>query len=361
MTAILDEAPATRPARQAIAEIVAMSVLTIVLATVAVFAAGDGSAAQAMTLAATAGESVLAEIGWGLGVQVPTLLAFYAIVVGGQRFAGQAKAWQVRRSLGFVAEAMVAAFLPALLLVVVACLGDSGKVGALFVIGPVTIVMVFLAIQLGGFVVFETHLQMQAAKGSRDWAIERLKELAPRSRVSPALVMVLNAVAATGAGVLVFWAAAVPETPWALVAFCPVVATGLVLINRGTLVVHMTRRDKITPVLNAIVNGAVYLAVIIIVIAFCLSGPALQPAGVGVTLSALVVVASTFCPSEDANPRMMEWTLKSAATTFAAASVEGTRRRAEDTIGELVGAGADGHTQALSDWLRESVQAYRSC
>lgn len=134
----------------------------------------------AFDLAAVMGTQVLREIGWALGLYIPTLIALYAIVVGGQLVSSEQLAGQTRRTLALVAEVMAASLAPSLLLIVAACISDPPVSGSLFVILPAVGVMLFLSVQLGGFLIPEREQLLRAALTAQEWARSKLRSLRRR-------------------------------------------------------------------------------------------------------------------------------------------------------------------------------------
>ncbi len=135
---------------------------------------------SAFELAALMGKQVLREIGWALGLYIPTLIALYAIVVGGQLVSSEERASQTRRTLALVAEVMAASLAPSLLLIVAACFSDPPVAGSMFVIVPAVGVMLFLSVQLGGFLIPEREQLLRAALTAQEWARSKLKSLRRR-------------------------------------------------------------------------------------------------------------------------------------------------------------------------------------
>jgi len=355
----IGEVPTTRLARESVVEIVAMSWVAVVFTAVIAVVAGGGWT-NAMDWAATSGESVLGEIGWGLGIYVPTLLAFYAIIFGGQRLAAQATAWRLRRVLGLVAEAMFASFVPALLLMGVACLAEPARAGAFFVIGPVSAVMFFLAVQLGGFVVFETRHQLAAALGNHEWAARRLGALPTWSRKSPWVAILANALAASVLGMVASFSSARPNAVLGLFLLCVLTSVGLVLVGTFTSVLLLTARDRITGVFVRILSIGIYLVVVILAAELLLSGPPVGGAGIGLILIALLTVTSASWPTPGVPAALRPWTLRGAATALARVSLERTRREAQEKITALTPEATDAVSPSLADWLSAGVHAYRS-
>ncbi len=186
-----------RPWREVGTEVLLLSTIASLLTLLVVGAPHGFQTAGTVEAARVAGEEALAQVGWGFGVYIPTLLGFYAIVAGGQLIGGEAAAARVRRVLGFVAELMLAAIVPALLLIVLYVTLAPAKLGALLVVLPVTGVMIFLAVQLGGFLVPDADVWLDSLGETGKALRERLKGVRARSRRPAFSVLLANVAAPT--------------------------------------------------------------------------------------------------------------------------------------------------------------------
>lgn len=77
---------------------------------------------------------------------------------------------------------MASFLLPALILVAAACISDPRQCGSLVVIIPQVGIVLFLALVLGRYIVFEPALLMAAAESSRHVVRQRLRTLRLRSQ-----------------------------------------------------------------------------------------------------------------------------------------------------------------------------------
>lgn len=186
-----------RPWREVGTEVLLLSTIASLLTLLVVGAPHGFQTGGTVEVARVAGEEALAQVGWGFGVYIPTLLGFYAIVAGGQLIGGEAAAARVRRVLGFVAELMLAAIVPALLLIVLYVTVTPAKLGALLVVLPVTGVMIFLAVQLGGFLVPDADVWLDSLGETGKALRERLKGVRSRSRRPAFSVLLANVAAPT--------------------------------------------------------------------------------------------------------------------------------------------------------------------
>ncbi|QTX04324.1 hypothetical protein [Agromyces archimandritae] len=316
-------------------EIIAMSVLGGLIVFVLCAFPGNDSVAAGMDMAPQFGMVVLEHIGWGFGVYVPILLSFYAIVIGGQLVADSTTAASTRRMFGFAAEAMAGALVPALVLIVAACVADPMQVGSLFVIVPVSAVVFFLAIQLGGFIVFERSLRLSAAERARDWAKEHLGALKPRSRKPIWFVVVAHAVVGGAGGLGITLLLDRPSgSLLMLFLLYGSVALGLGLASVNGLFTYRTTQDRLYTVTAWIICSTLYLVGLLLALeAFVRIGPA---AGLGVLSSVVLSLISTFWPRHRASRFVLDWSLHGAATRYAARSITTRYVRNVRVIRELV-------------------------
>lgn len=311
----------SRPAKEALKEIVAVSTIGLVVVLVlTAFPLGDDRVYRVMGLAPEAGAAVLEHIGWAFGVYIPVLLGFYAIVIGGQLVADPATASRTRRVLGVVAEAMAGALVPALALILFACVADPPQAGALFVIVPVAGVMFFLAIQLGGFIVFERALLLASAERSRDSAKELLDALRPRSRKPVWLVVVVNALAGGLLGTLTALAIDPPTgSVLALFGLYALFSFVLSFANAHGLYAFRTSQDRTSKVMAWVFPMTLFLVGLLLSTQmFFTSGPA---AGTSMLVILTFSAASTLWRRKRTPRFLLNWTIQGAATGYAAKSV----------------------------------------
>ncbi|CAD6008519.1 conserved membrane protein of unknown function [Agreia sp. COWG] len=274
-------------------------------------------------LASDAGALVIQQIGWAFGVFVPTLLGFYVTVVGGQLVSEPAVAYRTRRTLGLVAEAMTAAMMPALVLIAIACISEPARAGTLFVIVPVSAVMFFLAVQLGGFVVFEQALRLASAQKSFDWSRARLVALRRRSTAPVPLVFILNAVvgAAAGLGTILVFSRSVVSIV-SLFSLLSLLAFGLVLTNYYGVYSFHTSRDRASRIVAYLLPASMNMMVLALSLDLIVRADV--AAGLGVLATAAVVLASTlWMPLRGINP-IWNWSIQGSGRRLAAISVART-------------------------------------
>lgn len=325
----------SRPARQAVFEILTMSTLALLLVLIAAaLPGGADSVTKAISLAPAAGATVLEHIGWVFGAYIPILLGFYAIVVGGSLVTDDAAAARTRRNLGTVAEVMVSALVPALVLILAMCIAKPSQAGVLLVIVPVSAVMFFLAVQLGGFIVFETALRLQSARDSREWSNRRLRLLRRRSRKPIWLVVALNAAVGTAVGVfVVFLTGSSQMAQLESIVVFGIFALGLAVLGVSAINIFYTSRDRLSRIGAWLMPAAGYLAV------FAVALGLLASSDMGEAFGLIAVVSfstmSLFWRRRNSPQLVINWTVKGAGTKSAARAVAKVLARNVKEIREL--------------------------
>ncbi|MCC9053549.1 hypothetical protein LOK55_04400 [Microbacterium sp. F2E] len=353
-----DELLPSRPAKEAMSEIAGMSVFTTFAAFVLLAFPSETALPHLVEVAPVAGAEVLTHIGWGFGVYIPVMLGFYAIVIGGQLVASPTVAARTRRRLGFAAEAMAGALTPALLLILAMCVKDPTKAGSLFVVLPAAGVTFFLAVQLGGFVVFEPALRLAEAIRSRAWAASRLPALRSRSRRPAWLVATVTAVVGGILGLAVTVAIAPPPgSELVLTVVYAMFAAGLTLFNLHGLHTFLTARDRLTKIAAWLFPVSIALAVF--AIAGGLIGDGAIAGGVGV----MAVLA--FCTLSALWPRSIpwafgqDWSVQGAGAALAARAVARTYGTSVRTVNEVSATQMPPPTGGLRERLLAVVSALR--
>jgi len=153
---------------------------------------GQGGAAG-VRAAANAGEVLLDHVGWLLSCYIAVLLGFYVVVIGGQILGGNDAAARVRRMLGAVAELMAAVAIVLVAFVGLFCVGSPKSWGVFVAVGPTALLLVFLAVQLGRFLIPGYDFRLGEARRIRNGARSALGELSVHSRRSWIWVWLANA------------------------------------------------------------------------------------------------------------------------------------------------------------------------
>lgn len=167
----------TRPVKESFSDLGAVSLALLAILFPFLLWAAGWQYSELIPVATVAGEALIEHIGWGFGVIVPAMLGFYAIVIGGQIALPAEESVRLRNNLGALSIVLTAALVPALCLIVVACFANPAVSGVILVILPTAGVMLFLAVKLGGFVVFEESKRLEMASQSKKDAALKLSKL----------------------------------------------------------------------------------------------------------------------------------------------------------------------------------------
>jgi hypothetical protein len=346
----------SRPARQAVLEIFGMSAFTTFLASITLAFPVDGWVSRIVDVAPVAGAQVLENIGWGFGVYIPVMLGFYAIVIGGQLVVSPRVAAQTRRTLAYTAEAMASALVPALLLIAAACLANPSKAGALFVIVPAVCVTFFLAIQLGGFFVFEPALRLASWIRTKDWAAGRLANLRLRSRRPLWLVLVATTIGAGALGIVVTVSIS-PVSGSLVLLTLMYVALGIVLtvFNVHAAYSFHTARDRTSKIVAWFFPVSMAMVVISMAVGLIADGV--------ISGGAALIAIVAFCALSALWPRRVpwkfgrDWSVQGAASAFAARAVARTYARSVVAVRKLAPAPASVQPTTFRQRLLVSLHA----
>lgn len=287
-----------------------------------------------LTWMVDAGETVLAHLGWAFGIYIPTLLGFYAIVIGGQLIT-TANEGKVRRMLALTAEIAVAALVPALVLAMAAGVTEPGSRGALFVIVPAAGILLFLTVQLGGFNVFDDHHQLRAARRTQERAYAQVRRLAHRSRRRRWIVLLVNVGVATTVGLVPTLVIGPPSLVLPFFSVCLLFSTGLTLAGIPAAEAHYVGGDRLTRVVFGTMTAALYVLGAVGAAQLLALGRPFIAGGLGILGSMAVIVLSSIWPRRTASSFMLDWTLNGAAARAAARSAAKAHRHAVHEIRRL--------------------------
>lgn len=324
---------ASRPAYESLLDVASLSSLTFGIGLAGIWLAAGADIGSMWRVSTAAGETVLEQLGWVFGIYVPTLLGFYVLVTGEQLGQGDSTG-KLRRLLGGVAELSFAALLPGLLLVVLFCLSEPAKIGALFVVFPATFLLGFLTLELGAFVVFDISVRLADATRAREEAAARLRHLRHRSRRSVVVVMTVTMVALTTLGTVVLvatghWAWLAQWETYAIIGLWALFASigGLLVAVART---KPTRFDSIVATL-----GVVLVWVLLSGVAMSHEAHRLWPIIVSATAVAGTATLSAFWPIRSGPRLVVDWCLAGIGAAIAARGAVRTLRRSADRIAEL--------------------------
>lgn len=376
-SAVTEPRPQTRPVRSAAYEIVVMVVaLLLVMGLAVIRVPGGAGPVTFASWAGRAGEVLLTHIGATFGVYVPTLLGFYALVVGQQIVDAPRFAARTRRVLGRVAEVMAACLVPALVLIVAACLRRPELAGAMFAVVPMTALVFFLALQLGSFVIIEDELRRENAQESLEWASARRAGLRGTSAKKWPWIVAGNCFVLGLVGLLasIVVKGTVPES-WFGGLLVTLLSAGL---GPGIIVIFI-----ISKYLGLITEGATgrllssSLPILLWTIATVQIVTELagwrtdSPATTGNAVLAAVTLAaslSAYCPLGKVPVALGDWTVASVAQGMAAAELDRVKAQSEAILRELepVVAPVEAEAESVEERtprarrIRNALQALRS-
>lgn len=307
-----------------------MTLVTVPLSFLVLWTASGTSWETLWDYMLQAGSAVATEIGWVVGVYVPTLLGFYVLITG-EQLGRATNAGGLRRLLGGVAELSFAALIPALLLLTLHSFSDPRNLGLLFVIVPAVGLLFFLTVQLGGFVVFDTAVLLDDAVDTQTRALARMRALRPRSQRPVLLVVVVNLLLALGVGALTLGLAADWSWlfEWPAVAF--LLVTALIVTLLGAFVARLSAtRTVLSSILAAV---ATILAWVLLAASVWTIGSPL----VGAVAAAMLGYASlsAWFPMRRAPRLVADWSLAGGSALASARNALSTYRRATRRAAEL--------------------------
>ena len=163
-----------------------------------------------------AGGVLLEHIGWALSGYIAVLLGFYLVVIGGQILGGGDEAARIRQLLGAVAELVGAAAIVLVVMVGAHCVGEPRSWAVFIAIGPMVVLVVFLAVALGRFLIPGREMRLEDAERRRKSSRLRSRKFSVRTRRQFMPVWATNAIIASMPGTTVFavWGGVAVSGPW---------------------------------------------------------------------------------------------------------------------------------------------------
>ncbi|PQZ99137.1 hypothetical protein CQ019_16395 [Arthrobacter sp. MYb229] len=183
----------TRPISESIAEAVALVVASsvVIFGLISINLEG-GEIDQTVPVAREFGAAILDEIGWICGFYLTILIGFYVVTISGQIRGISERATRTSRTLGLYATFIVGAIVPALVLCVMAAIGDPEKLGKLVVAVPALVVLIVMSLTLSGFAVNDKKVQLKIAEIRLKKSIEDGIEYRERSKIKTWKVLVFE-------------------------------------------------------------------------------------------------------------------------------------------------------------------------
>lgn len=134
---------------------------------------------RVFTHAAALGDAALDDVGWALGIFLPTVLGFFVLVIG-EEWAfkdNPTRVSHLRALLANAAQIFSACTLTAFALIIAHWTQEPAELGAVLFIVPAVLVLVGLGVGLGIFAVPERKVAINAEEQTIAWAQKRLDAL----------------------------------------------------------------------------------------------------------------------------------------------------------------------------------------
>ncbi|TFC87186.1 hypothetical protein E3T24_05605 [Cryobacterium sp. TmT2-59] len=315
----------TRSVKETASETALISSLMLICLALLIFglAGSDDGGARALEWTASAGKLLYGQLEWTLGVYITTLLAFYAVSIGGQVLGGTVEAANTRRVLGFIAELMAAATLALVAFVAVHCWQNPANWAVFIILLPVVGIILFLALQLGSFLVPDLEIRIALAESTRAQAREQLARVRRRSRRSFWLVFGVNA-AAIGLGVfLLMLPVDVGDSAFLLWLLCVGLVTLMLLTTAVASHGRLTFRDREARIfIGFLLPSFMYLGLAMAVIGLIVGGVALPPrAGLALTVLIVATVTTGYWRRTQAPRWFLDWSMQGVTAKSAARSL----------------------------------------
>lgn len=303
--------------------------------------------------AAALGDVALENIGWALGAFLPTVLAFFVLVVGEQWvFKNQARVSRLRARLANAAQLISACTLTAVALIAVHWVHTPSDLGAALFVIPAVLVLVGLGVALGTFAVPERSVAINTEQQTIEWAEERLEKLpeenppsesggtqsdaaeitAPFSLSTPAAIVATSLASGLLAALI-----AVERNEWSALgqamAVYSVSAMIFAIAGAYQRFAWFTARDRVGRFFSTIV--ALLPAVFGVSFMLFLLEDGLLRMGIALLSSLLVAAASSFVVPTALTSGIYRWSVHRAVVHTATTYFEGKLSRSRSRIAEL--------------------------
>lgn len=316
----------------AASEIIIMSVIFIAAALMMIASPlGQTKLEVAWQRAVTAGIAVSEHIDSALGAYASIFLAFYGVVIGGQ-LSRSPKALRTQRFLGFTSEVIVAALMPAIVLIVIKCVEHPSNAGALFVLIPLTAFLLAVATILGTFHVFSTSEQRESLTVELRQIEQRRGSLSRPSKygfvviVAHVIIVVLVAVVITEA--VNNWTIGIEDITILSVSY--LVTAGLLAgVSVYALVSWQSSPDPIGKAAPTIFMLILYVSSAVLIVSFALENVW------SVAVSLAVILLATVLSTYQRLSRLVNVSLHGVATNFSIGSLSKQRKRIDKRLRDL--------------------------
>ncbi len=364
-SAVTPKPPARASTKESLSSVGLLGSTFVVVVAGVLLAANAVQTKGLVAVASQAGQEVLQHIGWAFGVYVPVLLSFYAIVLGVE-LATPEESTRLRKTLGLVALVMAASLLPALLLIVIFCIAETKGAGALVVVLPASGVVLFLAVQLGGFLVDEDSVKLARALDAEAFAAERLREFTRTGERATWFVFSVNTAVASGLATALSLLLALllganftfQSLIWLMLLFAMLEAllfvVSLFLVTLGGIAA--TRAGRICAEAVLLLFLMIFLALAARVF-FADEGTTV---GVALLTIFLFSCASVFWPRSHSSQFVLNWSIRGAGAAVVKKYLEGSLESANKQILRLAPTANHAASPTLGDRLKAAVSAFRS-
>jgi hypothetical protein len=310
----------TRSSREAVVETLLFTGLLLVFTTFPFVLIGLAQGAPVgLRAASDAGGVLLDHVGWALSGHIAVLLGFYVVVIGGQILGGGDAAARVRRILGGVAELIAAAAIVLVVIVGVYCAAEPRTWAVFIAIGPVVLLVLFLGVQVGNFLIPSREFRIEEAKRSRIATRSTLRALTVRSRRSPIVVWAATsvAIAIPSATVAMITGPGLSGSVFTDLANLSIVAgffgaTSAVFLgwNAFALYTASVDRARSTSVIFALITVWMYWAVLALALPMIQKGEGWF--GWSLLTTALLTVGFSLVPPGQVNDTRADWSFRGA-------------------------------------------------
>lgn len=359
-SSVLDSS-ALRSPRQTLREICGLGIaLTVIVLALLPIPYGTAMMSRLWERAGDIGAVIAENIGWGFGVFVPVLLGFYVVIIGGE-LTGSTDAAETRRTLGYVAELMAASYVPVLLLMVVSAVNDPPSAGVFFIAIPATVLMFFLAVQLGVFFIADLDVRRDATQRTLNEARAQLRKLEPTGTRPAALVLGVNIVVGWAVPVIVtcFDLPASPRDSWIVFGIYGAISAVVNVVGLCAAVLVFVSRDAPGRVMPWAFGTLSYLFFSAIAIGLVVADPTLVIPSVSIFSTAALGTASVLLRRRRVHGWLSPWLVNTAARSLAARHVRRRRDRAARELSALNVALAEATRRSLVTRLQDAVRELR--
>lgn len=281
--------------------------------------------------AVTAGSAAIEHIGVTLGVYATTFLAFYGVVLGSQMNRSR-MAPQTQRFLSFTSEVLIGSLAPAVILILIGCIAEPSRAGALFALLPAFAILFIVATVLGTFLVFSESERRESLSKARSTLTKRQEEL-PRAGRWGAPTIVFNAAIFALIGTLitgVFNGWAIQSSVLLLLgSLYFVIAGAIVAVSAFGVISRQTRQDSFDKVSGLIATIIMFAAEAFLISSALFSG--LWTVALSLVVTVVLAAVSTRTSSE----RLRHLTIRGAATKMSTQALAAHLKRINSQLEEL--------------------------